>query len=428
MAIITAVLLMLSLAPSLFAQNSYVGTKEFSGQEITVVWSSDPPPDKLLKLFTDKTGITVKWQNIGWDSLQTKITAAATANTYFADATNVDWSRVGEYGKTKWFLPLNKYFSPDKDIPQLSTFTIGGDIVALPVDASIMVTTVNTADFAAAGITKMPTTLAEYKADLLKIQAKGISKAPLGIPFAAAEGLSTYWYEMTGAFGGKILDKDYKPLFTDPKSPGYKALEWMVDAYKSGLVPKANINAFDSEEMSAQLPGHLISSIFSDYSGNVGNNYNIPASSKVVGQISYINTPGVKGIGPNLGNPDGMGIPAQAKNVGAAVEFLRWFTSTEIQTAMCGGGDPELINPGWTFPMRLSSMKALLGNDKMTQASKLIDLFNTTSRPIFPEGAPAWYGQFSNSVYTNIHSAALGELTVAQAIKAISDTVTKLNK
>ena len=71
---------------------------------------------------------------------------------------------------------------------------------------------------------------------------KGVAANPLDIPFAAAEGLSTYWYELTGAFGGQVLTASYKPEFTSPSSPGYKALAWMVNAYKTGLVPKANLN------------------------------------------------------------------------------------------------------------------------------------------------------------------------------------------
>jgi multiple sugar transport system substrate-binding protein len=430
---VTVTIMAIVFSCSLFAQSgsnsSYTGTKEFSGQTINVVFSGESPPDKLLKTFTDKTGITVKWQTIGWDALQTKITAASIAKTYFADVTDVDWSRVGEYGRTQWFLPLNKYLpTTDSDIPQLSSFTTKGQLLAIPVDGSIMVTTVNTADFAAAGIKKMPTTFAEYKEDLKILQRSGVSKTPLGIPFAAAEGLSTYWYQTTGAMGGKILDKDFKPLFTDPKSPGYLAMEWMVEAYKTGLVPKGNLNMVDSDVQQSEMAGHLISTIFSDYSGNVGTVYNVPASSKAVDQISYISTPGVSGIGPNLGNPDGMGIPVQAKNVGAAVEFLKWVTSTDVQIAMCGGSDPDLIAPGWFLPMRLTAMKGLFASDKTTQASKLYKLFSESGRPVFPDGAPPWYAEFSNAVYTNIRSAVAGAITVDQAVKALAKTVDTLNK
>ena len=74
-----------------------------SSNSITVAVAYPAPPKALLDQFTKQTGIKVNWVNIGWDDLQTKIAAAAAANTYFADAADVDWSKVGEYEKTGWF-------------------------------------------------------------------------------------------------------------------------------------------------------------------------------------------------------------------------------------------------------------------------------------------------------------------------------------
>lgn len=413
-------------SPSTGTQPSY------AGQTINVVFITSPPPAKLVDQFTQKTGIKVNWVNMGWDALQTKITAAASANTYFADATDVDWSRIGEYYRTKWFLPLNQYMdvnSLQSDVPQLGSFMTHGQLVGMPVDASIMLTTVNKQDFAKAGISQMPTTFAEYSADLKKLQSSGVNAHPLGIPFAAAEGLSTYWYEVTGALGGSVLDSNFKPAFTDPASPGYRAMEWMVNAYQSGLVPKGNINLTDSEEMQSEMANHQISTIFSDYSGNVGTIYNVPTASKVVNQIQYIPTPGENAAGPNLGNPDGLGIPKTAKNPGAAAEFIKWFTSTPVQADIAGANGTDLSILQWPFPMRLSAMKDLTTtNDQVTQASVMYNLFQEHSKPIFPDGAPPWYGQFSNAVYTNIHSAALGQETVAQAVQAIANIVNQLNQ
>jgi multiple sugar transport system substrate-binding protein len=79
------------------------GSTQTSGVTITVALSSDAPPKATMDAFTKQTGITVNWVNIDWDSLQSKISAAATAKTYFADATNVDWSRVGQLGKLNWY-------------------------------------------------------------------------------------------------------------------------------------------------------------------------------------------------------------------------------------------------------------------------------------------------------------------------------------
>ena len=143
--------------------SSSSGSNASSPSSITVAVAYPSPPKALLDQFTKQTGIKVNWVNIGWDDLQTKIAAAASANTYFADATDVDWSKVGEYEKTGWFQPLNKWFSVASlkpDMPQLDTFVSNNKLIGMPFDASFMVTTVNKKDFAKAGVTTMPTTLA----------------------------------------------------------------------------------------------------------------------------------------------------------------------------------------------------------------------------------------------------------------------------
>jgi len=399
-------------------------SKKYAGQTIAVALAIDAMDKKLLKKFTSQTGVKVKWTVYGWDALQNKITAAASANTYFADVTDVDWSRVGLYAHTKWFVTL-KFSDLDslkKDVPQLDVFTVNGQLIGMPNDASIMVSTVNTKDFEQASIKKMPATFDEYEKGLKQIQKSGVNAHPLGIPFAAAEGLSTYWYQLTGgAFGGRILSDKFEPLFTDKTSPGYKAMEWMVEQYKSGMVPKENIDVTDSTEMQSQMALHKISSIFSDYSGNVSILYNVPSQSKVVDQVKYIPTPGIEGTGANLGNPDGVGIPVSARHKGAAAEFIKWYTSTDIQARLAGAYGP-VETGGIAYPMRLSSME-IFAKNTAAQGAELLKLFRDHSRPVFPGGPPPWYPTFSDAVFTNIHSAALGQKTVAQAIQEIASTV-----
>src|SRR5450631_4198561 len=399
------------------------------GVTITVALAIEPPPRAALDAFTKSTGITVKWTNVDWDSLQTKISAAATAKTYFADATDVDWSRVGELGKLNWFLPMEKYMdtaSLTSDMPQLTSFTSGGHVVGIPYDASFLVTTVNKTLFTKAGITAMPTTIADYTADLQSIKDKGVVQYPLNIPFAAAEGLSTYWYQTTAAFGGSILDGAGKPQFSTPDSAGFKAAQWMVDALKKGLVPPGNINVADSQGQQTLMAKGTVASTFGDYSGNVGSLYDIPDSSSVVNQISYVPTPGVSGVGPNMSNPDGIGIPRQAKYPAAAAKFIEWFTEAQNQADFAGVNGPDKVMPGFFIPSRLTGLSLLTSNGKLIEGAQLVNMLKT-SKPVFPEGAPAWYPQFSHAVYTNLHAAATGSMSVADAIKAIADTANTLS-
>ena len=99
------------------------GSSKTRGATITVALASEPPPKSALAAFTKQTGIKVKWVNIDWDSLQTKITAAATAKTYFADATDVDWSRVGQLAKLKAFYPMSEYVYTKSMAPDMPNTT-----------------------------------------------------------------------------------------------------------------------------------------------------------------------------------------------------------------------------------------------------------------------------------------------------------------
>ena len=81
---------------------------------------------------------------------------------------------------------------------------------------------------------------------------------------------------------------------------------------------------------------------------------------------------------------------------------------------------------GFPLPARVSSIQLLAAGNKVSGASELMTLLGT-SRAEFPgPGAPPWYPQFSNAVYTNIHQAAAGQETVAQALNAIASQVNQL--
>jgi multiple sugar transport system substrate-binding protein len=400
-----------------------------SSDSITVAVAYPAPPAALLDEFTKQTGIKVNWVNIGWDDLQTKIAAAASAHTYFADAADVDWSKVGEYQKTGWFYPLNQYFnaaSLGPDMPQLNTFVSDGQLMGMPFDSSFLVTTVNKQDFAKAGITTMPTTLAGFTSALQKVGKANGMASPLDIQFATAEGLSTCWYQMTAAFGGQVLTAQDTPAFTSPSSPGYKAMTWMVNAYKSGLVPKANINVTDYQGFTTEMAKNRVAATMCDYSGSVASIYNVPSSSSVVNETEYIPTPGAAGAGSNVANPDGIGIPKTAKNVAGAVEFIKWFTETENQALWAGlKGSGDVVS---TFPMpsRLSSFDLMIKANDVEQAAPLSAILKAHAQAPFPNGAPPWYVQFSAAVQTNIHAAAAGQETIPQAVSAIAAQVNQL--
>jgi multiple sugar transport system substrate-binding protein len=232
---------------------------------------------------------------------------------------------------------------------------------------------------------------------------------------------------MTAAFGGNVLSANYKPLFTSPSSPGYKAMTWMISAYKSGLVPKANLNMQDYQALETDQAHGLTASVFSDYSGDVGTIYNVSSESKVVSDVNYIPTPGASGVGSNLGNPDGIGIPASAKHVAAAVAFMKWMEEPANQAAFAGADGAKDVIQTFPLPSNRGGLADLVKSGKVPGAAELQTLLENHAKPIFPAGAPPWYSQFSNAVYTNIHQAAAGSESVSAAISAIASQVKSLD-
>ena len=362
------------------------------GSSITVVYHYPAPPKSLLDQFTAQTGVKVNWVEVGWDNLQTKIATAASSNTYFADLTDVDWSKVGEYYKTKWFMPLNQYFDTatlKADMPQIDTFASNGQQLALPFDSSFTVTTLNTKIAKAAGVTVTPATLTDYTNALDKIKAKGAVPNPLDIPFAAAEGLSTYWYQLTAAFGGQVLDASYAPQFTSPSSAGYKALAWMVNAYKTGLVPKANIGVSDYQGFTSEMAQGRVASVFSDYAGTCG--LDLRCAEHLQGRRPGEVHPDARASRarpPTWPIPDGIGIPVTAKNVAGALAFIKWITDTKQQAIWAGLNGPNDVISGFPLPARVSSLQLLAQGNKVSGAAELTKLLETLAcRVPRPRGA-----------------------------------------
>jgi len=72
------------------------------------------------------------------------------------------------------------------------------------------------------------------------------------------------------------------------------------------------------------------------------------------------------------------------------------------------------------LPTRTSALSELNDAGKLNSGAALVAQSKTVE-PLFPQGTPPWYPQFSSGVNTAINSAAKGQMTVDQAVAAIAD-------
>ncbi len=403
------------LADPVFAQ-----AKPYAGQSITVLL---PPwgtlPKDMTDRFTAETGIALDMQTLGWDDIRTKIVTSELAGTAPADVTEVDWSWVGQFGAAGWYMPLDGVVDAAlrKDAPTDRIFTYDGKLIAMPYNNDYRILIVNAAEAKKAGIEAAPTTLDELMADAKAVKAKGVVTYPLGLPLSATEGTATAWYLLTKAYDGELFDKDFKPLFVDKGSAGYKALAFEAEAVKAGLVDPASTGLKDVDIQELFKNGQITYDV-AGWAGNLAL-YNDKEKSKVAGDAVAALMPSATGQSRTFGLPGAVGIPAASTHKEAAGAFVNWLLQPENQT--------ECYTALGNLPTRTSVLASLDAAGKLAGGKVLIQQAALVE-PLFGQGTPGWYPQFSSVAATAINQVAKGQISVDDAVKQIAAGATEAMK
>jgi multiple sugar transport system substrate-binding protein len=407
----TAALAALALAGPASAEDA----KPLAGQSITVLMPSPQGPN-IASDFEKETGIHVDLQTLSWDDIRPKLVTALIAGTAPADVTEFDWSWTGQFSAADWYVPLNDVIDADTvaDIKGTSIFTINGNVLGVPYTNDFRVMLVNKKHVADAGITKMPATLDELVAAAKQIKEKGITKYPIGLPLSTTEGASTSWYLLTKAFGGELFDKDFKPLFTTPDSAGHKALAFEKKLLDEGLVDPAATGLRDAQINDTIFAKGLTSIMISGEPGRLGQ-MNDPAQSQVAGQVEAILVATESGETRSYGLLEALAVPKVSLNQEAAIAFVKWFTGRQFQIANYSNG---------VLPTRTSALDELNKAGKLHSGDVLVEQSKTVE-PLFAQGTPTWYPQFSSAVNTAINGVAKGQVSVDQAVQNIAEAVEK---
>jgi len=402
-----AALAALSLVAPAFGQDE----KPLAGASITVLMPS-PQGANIASDFEAATGIHVDLQTLSWDDIRPKLVTALIAGTAPADVVEFDWSWTGQFSAADWFLPLNDVIDADTvaDIVGSSIFTVDGKLLAIPYTNDFRVMLANRKHFEEAGITEMPATLDQLVADARQIKEAGVVDYPIGLPLSATEGASTSWYLLTKAFGGELFDAEFNPLFTAPDSSGYKALAFEIQLLKDGLVDPASTGLRDSQINDSMFAQGQTSIMISGEPGRLGQ-MNDPEQSSVAGEVEAILVATASGETRSFGLLEGLAIPRASQNQEAAIEFIKWFTSSQNQLDNYKNG---------VLPTRTSTLAELNDAGELLSGDVLVEQ-STVVEPLFSQGTPTWYPQFSSAVNTAINSAAKDQITIDQAVQSIAD-------
>jgi multiple sugar transport system substrate-binding protein len=144
--------------------------------------------------------------------------------------------------------------------------------------------------------------------------------------------------------------------------------------------------------------------------------YSDPAQSPAVaGNVQAILVPTASGTTRSYGLLEALAIPKVSQNQDAALAFVKWFTSKDFQLENYANG---------VLPTRTSALDDLNKAGKLNSGDALVEESKFVE-PLFAQGTPTWYPEFSNAVNTAINAVAKGQESVDDAMKNIAAAAEK---
>lgn len=394
------------------AENKTADSK--SEEEISVMipdWGN--PGEELLKEFTEETGIKVTVNEVSWDDIRDKVSIAAAGGKAAADVVEVDWSWVGEMNSAGWLEPIEMTEEDKADMPTLETFSIDGDILALPYANDYRIAYYNKEHFKQAGIEKAPETWDEVYAGLKAIKEQGIVDYPYAMPMNADESATTSMMWMAFARSGKVFNDDN----TLNKDAVLDALTFENQLVQEGYTDPAIKTASGMDCYRKITSGEA--------SFMVGPTKFVRFASdekecSVVGQVEPILLPGKDGTSEQtMPLPEAVGVVKYSEHKDAATEFVKWYTSADVQK--------RLYTVNGSIPTRNAVLSELIEDGTITSPGAMLDEAKLIKSP-FPNGVPDYYSEMSNAIYNNINKMVLGEQSPEEAFETMSKKVDELAK
>ncbi|HVC86615.1 MAG TPA: extracellular solute-binding protein [Gaiellaceae bacterium] len=382
-------------------------TKKAAANSLTVWLQVDAQsgwPDVVAaanqQFQSDHPGTTVNIQYQNWGDHLQKFDATL-AGGGGPDVIEMGNTEMTKYMAAGAFADLSSYRSTFANSSSwlkglAASGSFGGKLYGVPYYAGSRVVTYRSDLFKKAGITKLPSTTAEYAADAQKLLAKNPQKGFSPIYIAGTD-----WYvamSFVFDYGGGIaarISGTWKGLLTTPKSiAGLTAFKnfFLATSRASKTTDETHPNPYDvyAQGQAASMIGP------SWFSCCVGTKYKAATAQFVMpGHVKGQAIPGF------LGGSD-LAVPVTSSNTALAADWIKDFTSTSSEKALQAKGNiPNATN--------------LLGSSVNERAA---------ARSWFVPTAKHWVDVENGNILRNMLAQILtGKLTIKQAASSASDNI-----
>ncbi|MHB0808398.1 MAG: ABC transporter substrate-binding protein [Facklamia hominis] len=370
------------------------------------------PTDDMLKDFQEKTNIKVNVIPTAWDDIRDKVATASVGKKAAADVIEVDWSWTGEFVSANWLAPIEIDEDTLKDMPNLETFKVEDQYYAVPYANDFRIAYSNQEMFKKAGIEELPTNWNQLIEDAKKIKEAGVVDYPISIPLLAEENSTTTFLWLAYTRNGIV--------FNDDNTLNHDALVDTLTLIDS-LVKDELVNPANTTLSGMEAYGQIATADTANMTGpsSFVTRIEDESESKVVGQVQPSRPLSKDGDYADKTVPfnEAIGISAYTEHPEEALEFVKWYTSPEIQEQL----NAEIS----ATPTRLSVLEKLFEAGQIQHGDVFYDVAGIVENP-FPNGVPDYYAEMSSEIFNGINQLATGQLTVEQAVEQIESAVNAL--
>ncbi|HEY8371728.1 MAG TPA: ABC transporter substrate-binding protein [Pseudonocardiaceae bacterium] len=145
--------------------------------------------------------------------------------------------------------------------------------------------------------------------------------------FEKYEGLTVNFSEAVNSAGGQVIDDSGKPVVNSPEAKA--GLDFLVQGFANGQIPEKAITYKEEEGRRAFQAGELVFHRQWPYQWALANKDD--GSSQVAGKFDVAPLPGKDGPGMSTLGGHNFAISAFAKNKATALDFIKFFSSEEVQ-------------------------------------------------------------------------------------------------
>jgi multiple sugar transport system substrate-binding protein len=417
---LAVLVLMVSLFPVLPAAHA---APQVSLNFMVWTFAVDTIQENIKRFQQRYPNINVRLTDYNWGQFPDTIVANFVGGSNAPDVLYSSDHWLQQWAAAGWIAPLDDYFPQVKEMSKsfsqyaVEGMSYKGKIYGLPYYADPMAFFYNEAIVKKAGFSLPPSTWEELLQQAKVIKEKGLVKYPIGFGFSQQEPFSIeVFISMVYSRGGDLFDKDMNPVFARPGSATIKAIEWVRDALRAGVLDPETLQWDGVQAGNAMRAGNQVYSISR---ASALWSFNNPQQSKEAGNFKIALMPGSthQTVGFVRFYAMSSQVPKRGKDaLDAAWNFLNYF----------GGPGPDNSYPvvrRWAldFGLGFAQMPLFRDTDILLSFGKWVDvpLLQRIGQRYskVKQGLTPWFAQWDVFTRAELQKAYLGQQSPDQTAK-----------